>query len=192
VLLLDYDGRFTATKWCQCDRVFPCRACCLRGTPSECEYTVGDAGRLYVTQAEAIEALQLELASLQRRLANLENVKGDTSNHTGELASEPRGAPASQQSTTPQLPTPLPALRQKCFVLRAVYDTIADAPSEVVYRTIAQIRDRLPVEAVAASIHASSPTTPDPSLKRPIKREASDRGAHIIFLRLHLSLLRTN
>ncbi|OJJ39920.1 hypothetical protein ASPWEDRAFT_102964 [Aspergillus wentii DTO 134E9] len=65
----------------KCDRVKPCGACCLRGTPSECEYGNSKQDRHYIEQSTLIDNLVQSCDSLKqqlaetRRLANLPPVK---------------------------------------------------------------------------------------------------------------------
>ncbi|KAE8383745.1 hypothetical protein BDV26DRAFT_277005 [Aspergillus bertholletiae] len=67
----------------KCDRVKPCGACCLRGTPSECEYGTSKKDRHYIEQSALIENLMHTCESLKRqlaearRLANLPPVKAE-------------------------------------------------------------------------------------------------------------------
>ncbi|KAE8358937.1 hypothetical protein BDV27DRAFT_150001 [Aspergillus caelatus] len=53
----------------KCDRVKPCGACCLRGTPSECEYGTSKKDRHYIEQSALIENLMQTCESLKRQLA---------------------------------------------------------------------------------------------------------------------------
>ncbi|KAE8344727.1 hypothetical protein BDV24DRAFT_9158 [Aspergillus arachidicola] len=53
----------------KCDRVKPCGACCLRGTPSECEYGTSKKDRHYIEQSTLIENLMQTCESLKRQLA---------------------------------------------------------------------------------------------------------------------------
>lgn len=65
----------------QCDRVKPCGACCLRGTPSECEYGSSKQDRHFIEQSTVIENLLQSCETLKheleetRRQANLPPVK---------------------------------------------------------------------------------------------------------------------
>ncbi|PYI04319.1 C6 finger domain protein [Aspergillus sclerotiicarbonarius CBS 121057] len=67
----------------KCDRVKPCGACCLRGTPSECEYGTSKRDRHYIQQSALIENLLRSCESLKhqlaeaRQLANLPAVKDE-------------------------------------------------------------------------------------------------------------------
>ncbi|KAB8233415.1 Zn(II)2Cys6 transcription factor domain-containing protein [Aspergillus alliaceus] len=69
----------------KCDRVKPCGACCLRGTPSECEYGTSKKDRHYIEQSSLIDNLMQTCESLKqqlaeaRRLANLPPVKAEES-----------------------------------------------------------------------------------------------------------------
>ncbi|KAI9039724.1 Zn(II)2Cys6 transcription factor [Aspergillus affinis] len=69
----------------KCDRVKPCGACCLRGTPSECEYGTSKKDRHYIQQSTLIENLTRTCDSLRRqldearRLANLPPIKHEES-----------------------------------------------------------------------------------------------------------------
>ncbi|KAF9884974.1 hypothetical protein FE257_000884 [Aspergillus nanangensis] len=53
----------------KCDRVKPCGACCLRGTPSECEYGTSKKDRHYIQQSTRIEQLTRTCEDLKRQLA---------------------------------------------------------------------------------------------------------------------------
>ncbi|PYH96435.1 C6 finger domain protein [Aspergillus ellipticus CBS 707.79] len=53
----------------KCDRVKPCGACCLRGTPSECEYGTSKRDRHYIQQSALIENLLRSCESLKQQLA---------------------------------------------------------------------------------------------------------------------------
>ncbi|KAL5359245.1 hypothetical protein BJX96DRAFT_174189 [Aspergillus floccosus] len=69
----------------KCDRVKPCGACCLRGTPSECEYGTSKKDRHYIQQSTLIEQLMRSCEDLKqqlaeaRRLANLPPIKDEGS-----------------------------------------------------------------------------------------------------------------
>ncbi|RHZ57463.1 Zn(II)2Cys6 transcription factor [Aspergillus thermomutatus] len=66
-------------------RVKPCGACCLRGTPSECEYGTSKRDRHYIQQSALIENLMQTCENLKkqlaeaRALANLPPVKDEDS-----------------------------------------------------------------------------------------------------------------
>ncbi|OJJ45894.1 hypothetical protein ASPZODRAFT_26497 [Penicilliopsis zonata CBS 506.65] len=53
----------------KCDRVKPCSACCLRGTPSECEYGTSKQDRHYIHQSALIESLMQSCQELKVQLA---------------------------------------------------------------------------------------------------------------------------
>ncbi|EAW08556.1 Zn(II)2Cys6 transcription factor [Aspergillus clavatus NRRL 1] len=53
----------------KCDRVKPCGACCLRGTPSECEYGTSKRDRHYIQQSALIENLMQTCEDLKTQLA---------------------------------------------------------------------------------------------------------------------------
>ncbi|KAE8151650.1 putative C6 finger domain protein [Aspergillus avenaceus] len=53
----------------KCDRVKPCGACCLRGTPSECEYGTSKKDRHYIEQSTLIDNLMQTCESLKQQLA---------------------------------------------------------------------------------------------------------------------------
>ncbi|RAH78943.1 C6 finger domain protein [Aspergillus japonicus CBS 114.51] len=53
----------------KCDRVKPCGACCLRGTPSECDYGTSKRDRQYIQQATLIDNLLRSCESLKQQLA---------------------------------------------------------------------------------------------------------------------------
>ncbi|RAH57924.1 C6 finger domain protein [Aspergillus piperis CBS 112811] len=67
----------------KCDRVKPCGACCLRGTPSECEYGTSKRDRHYIQQSALIENLLRSCENLKqqlaeaRQLANLPAIKDE-------------------------------------------------------------------------------------------------------------------
>lgn len=72
----------------QCDRVKPCGACCLRGTPSECEYGNSKQDRHYIEQSTLIENLLQSCETLKQQLedarkqANLPPVKQEDDSST--------------------------------------------------------------------------------------------------------------
>ncbi|OOF98349.1 hypothetical protein ASPCADRAFT_44614 [Aspergillus carbonarius ITEM 5010] len=76
----------------KCDRVKPCGACCLRGTPSECEYGTSKRDRHYIQQSALIENLLRSCESLKqqlaeaRQLANLPAVKDEDGPSQGSQA----------------------------------------------------------------------------------------------------------
>ncbi|GFF50637.1 hypothetical protein IFM58399_08861 [Aspergillus lentulus] len=53
----------------KCDRVKPCGACCLRGTPSECEYGTSKRDRHYIQQSVLIDNLVQTCEDLKKQLA---------------------------------------------------------------------------------------------------------------------------
>ncbi|GIK02031.1 hypothetical protein Aspvir_006074 [Aspergillus viridinutans] len=53
----------------KCDRVKPCGACCLRGTPSECEYGTSKRDRHFIQQSVLIENLMQTCEDLKKKLA---------------------------------------------------------------------------------------------------------------------------
>ncbi|PKX89829.1 Zn(II)2Cys6 transcription factor [Aspergillus novofumigatus IBT 16806] len=53
----------------KCDRVKPCGACCLRGTPSECEYGTSKRDRHYIQQSALIDNLMQTCEDLKKQLA---------------------------------------------------------------------------------------------------------------------------
>ena len=80
----------------------PCGACCLRGTPSECEYGGSKQDHHYIEQSAVIENLSQVCDSLKRELeetrrqANLPVIK-----HEGEKSSSPSssGSGASEEES---------------------------------------------------------------------------------------------
>lgn len=56
----------------KCDRAKPCRACCIRGQESECEYVTNNEDRFQISQADVIERLRKEVSRLKRDLADAE------------------------------------------------------------------------------------------------------------------------
>ncbi|KAL4896844.1 hypothetical protein BDV59DRAFT_190785 [Aspergillus ambiguus] len=57
----------------KCDRVKPCHACCMRGTPSECDYPTGEKDRHYVEQSAVIASLRRSCDSLKQQLNKTQN-----------------------------------------------------------------------------------------------------------------------
>ncbi|KAE8361500.1 hypothetical protein BDV27DRAFT_147769 [Aspergillus caelatus] len=55
----------------KCDHLKPCTPCCLRGTPSRCDFTE-DGRDEYMLQSDLIKRLKDECACLESRLAELE------------------------------------------------------------------------------------------------------------------------
>ncbi|KAH1287197.1 hypothetical protein KXX30_008592 [Aspergillus fumigatus] len=53
----------------KCDRVKPCSACCLRGTPSECEYGTSKRDHHYIQQSALIDSLMKTCEDLKKQLA---------------------------------------------------------------------------------------------------------------------------
>ncbi|RHZ72415.1 hypothetical protein CDV55_108854 [Aspergillus turcosus] len=53
----------------KCDRVKPCSSCCLRGTPSECEYGTSKRDRHYIEQSVLIDNLMQTCENLKKQLA---------------------------------------------------------------------------------------------------------------------------
>ncbi|KAF7114464.1 hypothetical protein CNMCM5793_008768 [Aspergillus hiratsukae] len=53
----------------KCDRVKPCSSCCLRGTPSECEYGTSKRDRHYIQQSVLIDNLMQTCENLKKQLA---------------------------------------------------------------------------------------------------------------------------
>ncbi|GAT26162.1 C6 finger domain protein [Aspergillus luchuensis] len=68
---------------CHKRKVKPCGACCLRGTPSECEYGTSKRDRHYIQQSALIENLLRSCENLKqqlaeaRQLANLPAIKDE-------------------------------------------------------------------------------------------------------------------
>ncbi|KAB8226564.1 hypothetical protein BDV33DRAFT_226986 [Aspergillus novoparasiticus] len=61
----------------KCDHLMPCTPCCLRGTPTQCEFT--EEGRSeYMLQSELIKNIIEACTNLESRLAELEKL-GPTS-----------------------------------------------------------------------------------------------------------------
>lgn len=96
----------------QCDRVKPCSACCLRGTPSECEYGTSKQDRHFIHQSTLIENLLHSCRTLKqqldeaRRLANLPPIKDSVVPSplnligTGENTSSAESNPPDSNSPT--------------------------------------------------------------------------------------------
>ncbi|RAL11985.1 Zn(II)2Cys6 transcription factor domain-containing protein [Aspergillus homomorphus CBS 101889] len=76
----------------KCDRVKPCGACCLRGTPSECDYGTSKRDRQYIQQATLIDNLLRSCESLKQQLAEARQLANIPATKTEE---EP---PASRKS----------------------------------------------------------------------------------------------
>ncbi|EED13612.1 C6 finger domain protein, putative [Talaromyces stipitatus ATCC 10500] len=53
----------------KCDRVKPCRACCMRGVPAECDYGTTKHDRGFIAQSDLIEELRAKLKKLEQKLA---------------------------------------------------------------------------------------------------------------------------
>lgn len=54
----------------QCDRVYPCTACCSRGKPKDCVYPV-DANNKAIDQSQEIKALRKQVHDLQSEISKL-------------------------------------------------------------------------------------------------------------------------
>lgn len=54
----------------QCDRVYPCTACCSRGKPKDCVYPV-DANNKAIDQSQEIKALRKQVHDLQGEISKL-------------------------------------------------------------------------------------------------------------------------
>lgn len=61
----------------QCDHLMPCTPCCLRGTPTKCEFTE-EGSNAYMLQSELIKNITEECTYLESRLAEMER-SGPTS-----------------------------------------------------------------------------------------------------------------
>ncbi|EEA19349.1 hypothetical protein TMatcc_009482 [Talaromyces marneffei ATCC 18224] len=53
----------------KCDRVKPCRACCIRGVPAECEYDTTKHDRGFIEQSDLIEELRAKVKKLEQKLS---------------------------------------------------------------------------------------------------------------------------
>jgi hypothetical protein len=62
----------------QCDRVKPCRACCTRGAPSECEYGTSKKDRQYIDQSDLIQHLRERCRALEIQLSTATDEKSGT------------------------------------------------------------------------------------------------------------------
>ncbi|KAB8248545.1 hypothetical protein BDV35DRAFT_347557 [Aspergillus flavus] len=58
----------------KCDHLKPCTPCCLRGTPSQCEFTE-EGNSAHMLQSDLIKSLTEECAYLESRLAELESLE---------------------------------------------------------------------------------------------------------------------
>ncbi|KAE8145649.1 hypothetical protein BDV25DRAFT_133603 [Aspergillus avenaceus] len=61
----------------KCDHLKPCTPCCLRGTPSQCEFTE-EGSNAHMLQSDLIKNLTEECAYLENRLAELESQQPNT------------------------------------------------------------------------------------------------------------------
>ncbi|RAH64410.1 uncharacterized protein BO66DRAFT_385621 [Aspergillus aculeatinus CBS 121060] len=59
----------------KCNRVLPCKSCCLRGLPEECTFPRSAEEQNYISQSEYITQLEERCRTLERRLAHLEAVR---------------------------------------------------------------------------------------------------------------------
>jgi hypothetical protein len=91
----------------KCDRVKPCGACCLRGTPSECEYGTSKQDRHFIEQSTVIENLLQSCKTLKqeleetRRQANLLPVKQEDTlspHSVDSLNAESSGKPGERRA----------------------------------------------------------------------------------------------
>ncbi|KAH8690681.1 putative C6 finger domain protein [Talaromyces proteolyticus] len=73
----------------KCDRVKPCRACCIRGAPSECEFGVTKKDRHFMDQSDLIEQLQARVKELENRLLK----------QTGEVSTATDESPSSNENS---------------------------------------------------------------------------------------------
>ncbi|KAB8199458.1 hypothetical protein BDV34DRAFT_218026 [Aspergillus parasiticus] len=62
----------------KCDHLKPCTPCCLRGTPSQCEFTE-EGSSASLLQSDMIERLSNECVCLESHLAELESLGQNSS-----------------------------------------------------------------------------------------------------------------
>ncbi|KAL1989094.1 hypothetical protein VTN96DRAFT_5857 [Rasamsonia emersonii] len=67
----------------KCDRVKPCRACCSRGAPSECEYGTTKKDLHFIEQSDLIEKLRQRCKQLEEQLTE---AKDATKTSNGQSA----------------------------------------------------------------------------------------------------------
>ncbi|KAE8352960.1 hypothetical protein BDV28DRAFT_117840 [Aspergillus coremiiformis] len=58
----------------KCDHLKPCTPCCLRGAPSQCEFTE-EGSSAHTLQSDLIKSLTEECAYLESKLAELESLE---------------------------------------------------------------------------------------------------------------------
>lgn len=84
----------------ECDRTKPCRACCARGQPKECEFVVGE-GNDYspIKQSYEISKLRQENQRLKARLQAARLLQSEDEDDEGP-SMERRGSKSSSRSST--------------------------------------------------------------------------------------------
>ncbi|PYH85772.1 hypothetical protein BO82DRAFT_388970 [Aspergillus uvarum CBS 121591] len=80
----------------KCNRVLPCKSCCLRGLPDECTFPRSAEEQNYISQSEYITQLEERCRTLERRLAHLEAVR--------QLVMHRANEPPREQSQDPHGP----------------------------------------------------------------------------------------
>lgn len=141
------------TRKVKCDRIKPCQACCVRGQPSQCEYVASNEERFLISQADAIEGLRKEVATLRQQLAGIDKnsarVENDTNPPTQDTqrpsATAPPPPPPPQNAP---IPTSAPQENYK-----AILDVIASAPADVAANVVSQVRGGAPLDQIVHLYH---------------------------------------
>lgn len=81
----------------------PCGACCLRGTPSECEYGGSKQDRHYIEQSVLIENLMYSCETLRQQLEDVQ-----TRREANILPVKDQGSPPSPSNSLPLFDTKNP------------------------------------------------------------------------------------
>ncbi|KAK2802919.1 hypothetical protein FQN51_004182 [Onygenales sp. PD_10] len=134
------------TRKVKCDRIKPCQACCIRGLPSDCEYTTNTEDRFLISQADAISSLRNEVRSLKQQLAAIGHPPNSTSEEDEEEG-KPLRSSSLETSQSPRSSRGLPPSNsvpyEKYAALEAKYaalEAILTASPDVIPNTVAQDR----------------------------------------------------
>ncbi|KAK2808513.1 hypothetical protein FQN50_004722 [Emmonsiellopsis sp. PD_5] len=135
------------TRKVKCDRIKPCQACCIRGLPSDCEYTTNTEDRFLISQADAISSLRNEVRSLKQQLAAIGHAPNSTSDDEEEEEGKPPTSASLQTLQPPRASSSLPPSNtvpyEKYAALEAKYaalEAILTAPSAGIPNTVSQGR----------------------------------------------------
>lgn len=137
----------------KCDRVLPCYACCIRGTPEDCEYVPSTQGRNYMTQANAISALRNEVKSLKKRLIDNDQDQG------ARAWDDKTGQSCASSSSFGERNIFGPVLEARYLALDAIVSALASACPDAVDEIVDQVCGGVDLAIVAASAKARCSST---------------------------------